>query len=57
MADDLTEPSIGPINFEVTTFAFDGTNGTATCKTPSSVTTRTGELYEYERFPGLYAYL
>ncbi len=56
-SDDLTSPMLGPIVLEVETFAFNREGASFEAKAPSLNVTRTGELYKFDRFPMLRAFL
>lgn len=56
-SDDLSLPMLGPIVLEVETFAFNREGVSFEAKAPSLNVTRTGELYKFDRFPMLRAFL
>lgn len=57
MASDLTEISIGPYVLQVTNISFTKGRFSMQAESPSLVRSRTGELYTYDRFPMLRAFL
>jgi hypothetical protein len=56
-SDDLTQPLFGPLKLEITSIAFKPEGATFDAKAPSLNNSRTGEVYELERFPMLRGFL
>jgi hypothetical protein len=56
-SDDLSAPLFGPLNLEITQFAFSKEGATFEAKPPTINTTKTGEVYDLIRFPMLRGFL
>lgn len=56
-SDDLTTVMFGPLELEITEFAFNRTGATFEAKAPSLNIHRTGEIYTIDRFPMLRGFL
>lgn len=52
-SDDLSRPVFGPVNLEVSNFAFTSEGATFEAAAPSININKTGEIYTLERFPML----
>lgn len=56
-SDDYTAPLYGPLTLEAEAFTFDKYGATFEAKAPSINLTKTGEIYNIARFPGLVGFL
>jgi len=56
-SDDLSRPLFGPVVLEVSSFAFNREGSTFEAKAPSLNITKTGEVYNLDRFPMLRGFL
>jgi hypothetical protein len=56
-SDDLTEPLIGPVNLEATTFSFTREGASFEASAPYANRNRTGETYNITRFPMLRGFI
>lgn len=56
-SDDLSRPLYGPLVLEVEAFNFDRYGATFEAKAPSINMTKTGEIYNIARFPGLVGFI
>jgi hypothetical protein len=56
-SDDLTQPMVGPLRYEISNLAFTRDGCTFAAKAPSLNLNKTGEIYTFERFPMLRAFL
>jgi hypothetical protein len=56
-SDDLTQPLVGPIKFEMDSVAFQKQGATIQCSARKLNLTATGELYTMDRFPMLKGFL
>lgn len=57
MSDNLDSVALGPVRMEAINIAFKSGFASARAQSPSLVESRTGNLYTYERFPALKAFL
>ncbi len=56
-SDDLSAPIFGPIYLECSKFSFNREGASFEAKAPSLNNNKTGEIYSFERFPMLRAFL
>lgn len=56
-SDFLDAPMTEPVFLEITSFTTDGPNTTFIAKAPSVSLGKTGEIYTFNRFPGLRSFL
>ena len=56
-SDDLSEPLVGPLEYEVKAFTFTETGASFTAEAPDLNQSMTGESYSLDRFPMLRGYL
>lgn len=56
-SDDLTQPLFGPLNLEIDNFTFNADGASFEAKAPSLNMNRTGENYDFSRFPMLRGFL
>lgn len=56
IASDLTAPAIGPNRLEGVTVSYELGRATIHAEQPSLTSSRTGDIYTYERFPMLKAF-
>lgn len=56
-SDDLSEPLFGPLTLEITGISFGEEGASFEAKAPSLNNKRTGEIYEFSRFPMLRGFL
>jgi len=56
-SDDLSRPLFGPVVLEVSSFAFNREGSTFEAKAPSLNISKTGEVYNIDRFPMLRGFL
>ncbi len=57
MESDKSEPAVGPIYLEGVSLSFNNNVATIEAQSPSLAESRTGEIYTYERFETLKAFL
>lgn len=56
-SDDLEAPMVGPMVFEMSDLSFNSEGVTFKASAPSLNLTKTGEMYDLERFPMLRAFI
>lgn len=56
-SDDLTKPLYGPLALEIGAFSFKREGASFEAKAPSLNINKTGEIYSFDRFPMLRAFL
>lgn len=56
-SDDLSAPMYGPVYFEINSLSFTKAGATFEARAPRLNLNQTGEIYRYDRFPMLRAFL